>query len=71
MKFKKGQPENGEEISDAVNEEEVLEFEPNIPSEGEQQEQVSSGDAKYDELFAQYVRLQADFDNFRSDSFLV
>ena len=65
MKFKKGQPENGEEFSEAVNEEEVLEFNPNLTPEEEQQEQVSSGDARYDELYAQYVRLQADFDNFR------
>lgn len=56
MKSKKVQSEN---------EEEVLEFNPNIPPEEMQQEQFSSGDSKYDELYAQYVRLQADFDNFR------
>ncbi len=55
MKLKKDHHEN--------NEEEVLEFNPNIPQD--EQEHLESGDARYDELYAQYVRLQADFDNFR------
>ena len=43
-----------------INEEEVYEFNPNALPEG-----VTTGDTKYDELNAQYLRLQADFDNFR------
>ena len=53
MKNKKGQDE-------AITGEELYEFKPNVLPEGQ-----SSGDAKYDELLAQYIRLQADFDNFR------
>lgn len=53
MKNKKGQDE-------AIKGEELYEFNPNVLPEGQ-----SSGDAKYDELLAQYIRLQADFDNFR------
>ncbi|MDE5654953.1 MAG: nucleotide exchange factor GrpE [Clostridia bacterium] len=53
MKNKKVQEE-------AINEEELYEFNPNVLPEGQ-----SSGDQKYDELLAQYIRLQADFDNFR------
>ena len=48
MKEKKGQEE--------LNEEEAVEFNPNVLPEGQ-----STGDTKYDELLAQYIRLQADF----------
>lgn len=53
MKAKKGQEEG-------INEEETYEFNPNILPEGQ-----STGDAKYDELLSQYIRLQADFENFK------
>ena len=53
MKTKKGQDET-------MNEEELYEFNPNVLPEGQ-----SSGDEKYDALLAQYIRLQADFENFR------
>ena len=53
MKAKKGH--EGE-----INEEETYEFNPNVLPEGQ-----GTGDAKYDELLAQYIRLQADFENFK------
>ena len=40
--------------------EEAQEFNPNVLPEGQ-----GTGDAKYDELLAQYIRLQADFENFK------
>ena len=53
MKAKKGHEEG-------INEEETYEFNPNVLPEGQ-----STGDAKYDELLSQYIRLQADFENFK------
>ncbi|MDE6275747.1 MAG: nucleotide exchange factor GrpE [Clostridia bacterium] len=40
--------------------EEDFEFNPNVLPEGQ-----STGDEKYDDLMAKYIRLQADFENFR------
>ena len=52
MKTKKGP-------DDAMNGEELFEFNPNLP------EELRTGDEKYDELQAQFLRLQADFENFK------
>ena len=48
------------------NEEEVLEFKPAPEEEiGEQQVELSEADEKFEALNAQYIRLQADFENFK------
>ena len=45
---------------EAMSEEELYEFNPNVLPES-----LQTGDTKYDELQAQYLRLQADFENFK------
>lgn len=46
--------------------EEVLDFNPEAPNEdGEQYVEESDGDERYNALYAQYIRVQADFENFK------